>query len=220
MKKSLLWTLVLLITVSMLSAFSFTACAGETAVTTAAETTAAVTTAAETTAAEVTPAEKELPVVVAYVPWVYDPSDFYGVFHAGLQDGMDENFGAGNWDMPMRIPANVDDHIGQLNIVEDMISLEVDYIVICPTSYEGQIELYRKVNESEIPLFIFNYEKPFPEEWGVWAYNYAGYSHADGGRATADYIAENYPEGTEMAIIHGTPIYTSSTFCNADIIET
>ncbi len=147
--------------------------------------------------------------VVGYIPWIYDPADFYGVYHAGLIDGMDEYFGEGNYEMPMRIPADAEDHIGQLAIAEDMIAMDVDYIVLCPTSYEGQIEIYRNVNEADIPLFIFNYEEPFPPEWGVHAYNFSGYSHKEAGLVMVDYVAENYPEGTKMAIIYGSPIYTA-----------
>jgi multiple sugar transport system substrate-binding protein len=71
MKKSLLWITILVLSISMVAAFSLTGCKTTTAETTAAVTTAAeATTAAETTAA--TTAAKE-PVTIQFTGWEASP---------------------------------------------------------------------------------------------------------------------------------------------------
>ena len=76
MKKSLLWIMILVLSISMIAAFSLAGCKTTTvAETTAAETTAAETTAAETTAAETTAAPVLQNVTITYMAsqdWVQD----------------------------------------------------------------------------------------------------------------------------------------------------
>jgi ribose transport system substrate-binding protein len=146
-------------------------------------------------------------IQIAYIPMTYETADFYGQYHQGMVLGLDE-LGL-DYEMSVRAPSSTDAHDQQLSIVEDMITMGVDYIVLAPTSYEGQQAAYRKVNEAGIPLIIANYSKPFPEEFGATALSFVGYQHIDGGLAVADYIKDNYPTGTKMAIIHGTPIYST-----------
>ena len=82
MKKSLLWVVVLVLSISMVVAFSLAGCkATTTAETTAAETTAAETTAAETTAAETTAAGTTAVVVkkATLTVMIMDPNVTPGV---------------------------------------------------------------------------------------------------------------------------------------------
>ena len=142
---------------------------------------------------------------IGYTPPTLDKADFMGQFEEGLIKGLDEWTQAAGleYELFSRSPADHAAHQQQLQIVEDFLTLGVDYIVLIPTSYEGQLGAYRMINEEGIPLVIGNYSDPFPRDWGVSAMRFAGYSHYDAGVAMAEYVAEKYPSGTSMAIIYG-----------------
>jgi len=142
---------------------------------------------------------------IAYLPPTYDEADFYGQFAAGLWQGLDE---AGiEYEKVVRSPASHEAHAQQLGIIEDVLAQGVDYIVLAPTSYEAMQPGYQLINADGVPLVIGNYSDPFPEEYNSSALSFVGYSHADGGMAMVNYIEENYPVGTKMAIIQGVPGY-------------
>ena len=144
---------------------------------------------------------------IAYLPPNFEQADFYGQYFLGLSTGLDK-LGI-SYQLVQRTPETHDNHAQQLSIVEDVITMGVDYIVMAPTHYEGQQQAYRAINKAGIPLFIFNYSAPFPAEFGAKAMSYIGYKHSDGGKATADYIKANYPKGSKIAIIYGTPTQIS-----------
>lgn len=154
-------------------------------------------------------------IKIAYMPPNYETADFYGQFHAGLIKGLDE-LGL-NYELLVRSPASHDAHEHQMNIAEDMITMGVDYIVMAPTNYEGQQGTYRMINEAGIPLLITNYNTPFPAEFNATALTYVGYRHSDGGKTVADYIKENYPAGTKIALIYGEPTHISDERAAKDL---
>jgi len=145
----------------------------------------------------------EVVLKIGYTPPTLDKADFMGQFETGLQKGLDES--GIKYELFSRSPADHAAHEQQLQIVEDLITIGVDYMVIIPTAYEGQQGAYRKVNDAGIPLIIGNYSDPFPSEWGIDTIRFCGYSHADGGAAVAEYVGDKYPKGTKMAIIYGVP---------------
>lgn len=142
---------------------------------------------------------------IGYTPPTLDKADFMGQFEQGLIKGLDEwTESAGlEYELFSRSPADHAAHQQQLQIVEDFLNLNVDYIVMVPSHYEGQLGAYRQINDAGVPLVIGNYSDPFPSEWGVEALRFTGYSHADAGVAMAEYVADKYPRGTSMAIIFG-----------------
>ena len=147
------------------------------------------------------------PIQIAYLPPNFEQADFYGQYFLGLTMGLEEQ--GVEYELVRRTPETHDNHAQQLAIVEDVLTIGVDYIVMAPTHYEGQQQAYRTINDAGVPLFIFNYSDPFPAEFGASAQSYIGYRHSDGGKAVADYLAENYPKGTNIAIIYGTPTQIS-----------
>lgn len=149
----------------------------------------------------------ERPIRIAYLPPNFEQADFYGQYFMGLTIGLEEQ--GIDYELVRRTPETHDNHAQQLAIVEDVLIVGVDYIVMAPTHYEGQQQAYRTINEAGVPLFIFNYSDPFPAEFGATAQSYVGYRHSDGGRTVADYLAANYPRGTNVAIIYGTPTQIS-----------
>ena len=144
-------------------------------------------------------------ITVGYTPPTLDKADFMGQFEEGLKRGLGEwaQEAGIEYELISRSPADHAAHQVQLQIVEDFITLDVDYIVVIPTSYEGQQGAYRAINNAGIPLVIGNYSDPFPAAWGVQAIQFVGYSHADAGAAMARYLGGRYPRGVAMAIIYG-----------------
>ena len=144
---------------------------------------------------------------IAYLPPNFEQADFYGQYFMGLTIGLEEQ--GIEYELVRRTPETHDNHAQQLAIVEDVLTIGVDYIVMAPTHYEGQQQAYRTINDAGVPLFIFNYSDPFPAEFGARAHSYIGYRHSDGGKTVADYLAAHYPQGTNVAIIYGTPTQIS-----------
>lgn len=147
------------------------------------------------------PDDTEKVLKIGYTPPTLDKADFMGQFEEGMKRALDAS--GIKYELISRSPADHAAHSVQLQIVEDLITLGVDYMVIIPTSYEAQQGAYRLVNEADIPLVIGNYSDPFPADWGVEAISFVGYSHEDAGIAMANYVGDLYPAGTKMAIIFG-----------------
>lgn len=144
---------------------------------------------------------------IGYTPSDWDPSDFHGMFGAGVEKGLEES--GVDYEFLIRAPGAHTAHEDQLAIVEDLIADGVDYIIINPTDYSVQRVAYQKIIDAGIPLFVGNYRDPFPEDWGIQPLMLSGYSHEDAGNTLANYLFERYGEGVKISIIHGFPGYTT-----------
>lgn len=143
-------------------------------------------------------------IVVGYSPPTFDLSDFYGQLNVGMVDYL-EAYGEEHdieFEFLARGLADHTAHQEQYAIIEDYIAQQVDYIVIGPTSWEGQVGAYQNVNAAGIPLVIVNFSTPIE---GVDALRWVAYSHADAGMTVVNFIKENYPPGQKIAIIMGVP---------------
>ena len=141
-------------------------------------------------------------IVIGYAPAVYDSTDYFGQFDQGLRDTLTQ---AGvDFEVRGRAPLQESDLSGHVAIVEDFITLGVDYIIFGPTDPSAVVPAILQANEAGIPIIINNHLDPLPPETGVEVLTYAGYSHATGGIVTAEYIVEQILEpGDEMAILFG-----------------
>lgn len=142
-------------------------------------------------------------VKIGYAPSVWDPSDFHGMMGEGVETGL-KNAGV-DYEFFIRAPSQEAAHSEQLGIVEDFIAQGVDYIIINPTDPQVQRTAYERVIASGIPLIVGNYSTPLPEDWGFQPTMFSGYSHKDAGLALVEYLEDIYPDGTKLAIIHGSP---------------
>lgn len=142
-------------------------------------------------------------VRIGYAPSVWDPSDFHGMMGTGIEDGLKES--GLEYEFLIRAPSNHVAHEEQLAIVENLIAEGVDYIIINPTDPQAQRVAYEKVINSGIPLIVGNYSNPFPDDWGFQPMMFSGYSHEDAGVTLANYLKDKYGEGTQIAVIHGSP---------------
>ena len=143
-------------------------------------------------------------IVIGYAPAVYDSTDYFGQFDSGLRDALTE---AGvSFEIRGRAPLQESDLSGHMAIVEDFVTLGVDYIIFGPTDPAAVVPAIREANEAGIPVIINNHLDPLPADAGVEVLTYAGYSHATGGRITGQYIVDNLlSSGDQAAILYGQP---------------
>lgn len=154
---------------------------------------------------------------IGYAPSVWDPSDFHGMMGSGIEDGLKAH--GIDYEFLIRAPANHVAHEEQLAIVENLIAEGVDYIIVNPTDPLLQRVVYEKVIESGIPLIVGNYSVPFPDDWGFQPLMFTGYSHADAGVVLANYLHDKYGEGTEIAVIHGSPGFITEARAPKDLYD-
>lgn len=139
---------------------------------------------------------------IGYAPQALSPQDFFGMFELGLRQGLEA---AGrDYEIISRVPSNQSAHEEQFTAILDLITLEVDVIVVAPTEYEAQIGAFQAVNEAGIPLFITNLSRPAIET-PFEVVQYAAYSHEEGGIANGEWFAANLDPGTQVGIIRGIP---------------
>ena len=143
------------------------------------------------------------PVRIGYAPSELDETDFFGQFQLGLENGLQE-LGI-EYEINARAPEDPTGHSQQFDFVEDLITLDVDLIIIAPTGFEEQVSAYQAVNEAGIPLFITNFSRP-DEEQDFEVVQYAGYSHLDGGIANAEFLRNTLDPATDqVAFLRGIP---------------
>jgi len=157
-------------------------------------------------------------IVIGWTVPYLDKDDSFGFYLRAVTEHLDSL--DVNYDLIARAPDSHSDHAGQLAIVEDMIVMGVDIMVIAPTCFEGQQPAYRKVVNAGIPLIIMGYlgwgegfDVPTGEVYFV------GYSHVDAGITNANWMKDNFDEGTKVVIIHGTPGYVTDSRTQVDLLK-
>lgn len=167
--------------------------------------TAACATPADDAASTPAPAPNVMnsePILIGYAPSELNPTDFFGMFQVGLEEGLQE-LGI-DYELVARAPTNAKAHNEQFVLIEDLITLEADVIIVAPTEFEAQIGSFRAVNEAGIPLFLTNISRP-ADETDFEVVQYSAYSHEEGGTAAGKWFAENLEPGTKVGIIRGIP---------------
>jgi ribose transport system substrate-binding protein len=143
-------------------------------------------------------------VRIGYAPPVYDVLDYFGQFAAGFEARMDD-LGVEH-EFIARASTQEANMQQQLDIVEDFITLGVDYIIVGPIDYFGIVPALRAANEAGIPIIVINHLDVHPEDTGVDVMAYSGYSHAEGGRITAEWALENVLEpGDQVGLMFAEP---------------
>lgn len=143
-------------------------------------------------------------VRIGFAPPVYDTLDYFGQFAVGFQEelthrGVSFEFIA----RASTAEANVQQ---QLDIVEDLIILGVDYIIVGPIDYFAIVPALKAANEAGIPIIVINHLAVHPEESGVDVLSYSGYFHEEGGEVTARWALENLLQpGDEVGLMFAEP---------------
>ena len=140
------------------------------------------------TAAATTAIAQE-PLKIGFAPPVYDTLDYFGQFAAGFQGEM-EKLGV-PIEFTARASASEANVQQQLDIVDDLITLGVDYIVVGPIDYFGIVPALQDANEANIPVIVINHLDVHPDDAKVDVLAYSGYSHEEGGQVTAQWALEN-----------------------------
>jgi len=143
-------------------------------------------------------------VKIGFAPPVYDTLDYFGQFAAGFQEeltrrGVDFDFIA----RASTAEANVQQ---QLDIVDDLITLGVDYIIVGPIDYFAIVPALQAANEAGIPIIVINHIAIHPEESDVDVLAYSGYFHEEGGEVTARWALDNLlSAGDQVGLMFAEP---------------
>lgn len=143
-------------------------------------------------------------LTIGFAPPVYDTLDYFGQFAVAFQEEM-ESQGI-EIDFVARASTQEANIQQQLDIVEDLITLDVDYIIVGPIDYFGIVPALQAANEADIPIVVINHLDVHPEDAGVDVLAYSGYSHAEGGEVTANWALDNVlSEGDQVGLMFAEP---------------
>ncbi len=144
------------------------------------------------------------PLKIGFAPPVYDTLDYFGQFAVAFQEEMESQGVAIEFTArASTAEANVQQ---QLDIVEDLITLDMDYIIVGPIDYFGIVPALKAANEAGIPIIVVNHLDVHPEDAGVDVLAYSGYSHAEGGEVTAKWALENVlSAGDKVGLMFAEP---------------
>lgn len=141
---------------------------------------------------------------IGFAPPVYDTLDYFGQFAAGFQGEM-EKLGV-PIEFTARASATEANVQQQLDIVDDLITLGVDYIIVGPIDYFGIVPALQAANEAEIPVIVINHLDIHPDDAEVDVLAYSGYSHEEGGQVTAEWALKNeLSAGDKVGLMFAEP---------------
>ena len=107
------------------------------------------------------------------------------------------------YELLVAAPNSESDYASQVQLVEDMITREVDGIIICAINTDAIVTAVKKANEANIPVVMFNVQNELAD--GEVAC-YVTYDQRAGGAKVADYLAEVVDGAeTNVAVIEGLP---------------
>lgn len=99
-------------------------------------------------------------------------------------------------------PESESDYASQVQIVEDMITQDVDGIILCAINSDAIVAAVKKANEAEIPVIMFNTQN---ELAGGEVACYVRYDQYEAGSKVCDFVAEQFGEELKVAIVEGLP---------------
>ena len=141
---------------------------------------------------------------IGFAPPVYDTLDYFGQFAVAFQEEMDSQ--GVQIEFTARASASEASVQQQLDIVDDLITLGMDYIIVGPIDYFGIVPALKAANDAGIPIIVVNHLDVHPEDSGVDVLAYSGYSHAEGGEVTANWALENVlAEGDKIGLMFAEP---------------
>ncbi|MDP3012259.1 MAG: substrate-binding domain-containing protein [Candidatus Hydromicrobium sp.] len=195
MKKLLLWIVVLVLSISMVAAFSLYGCKpAEEAAAPAEE-----EVAEEEAPAEEAPAEEaESDFFVAYIA-----KNTVDVFHQTLNtaaqialDALVANGEIGSW----QLYDGLTDPVTQVNLVEDAINMGADLVIVLPAEAAGSAPVVSRCAEENIPCIVVN---STTENTSELATAYVGSDDVQAGEMMAKFVQEQLPDGGGYGHIQG-----------------
>ncbi len=194
MKKS-----ISLFLVCVLAACVFAGCAAPAAAPAPAAPAAAPAPAAPAAPAAAAPAE---PAPAAGKTFALVPPAMISPYYASVIKGAQAAAGSLGHELLILAPESESDYAAQVQIVEDMITQQVDGIILCAINADAIISAVKKANEANIPVVMFNTQNELAE--GEVAC-YVRYDQYEAGGKVADLVAEKFNGTATVAIIEGLP---------------
>jgi len=143
-------------------------------------------------------------LTIGFAPPVYDTLDYFGQFAAAFNEEMEKQ--GVEIEFTARASASEANVQQQLDIVDDLITLGVDYIIVGPIDYFGIVPALQEANKEGVPIVVVNHLDIHPSDAGVDVLAYSGYSHAEGGEVTANWALENVlKSGDKVGLMFAEP---------------
>ncbi len=141
---------------------------------------------------------------IGFAPPVYDTLDYFGQFAVAFEAEMERQGVA--IEFTARASASEASVQQQLDIVDDLITLDMDYIIVGPIDYFGIVPALQAANEEGIPIIVVNHLDIHPDDADVDVLAYSGYSHAEGGEVTANWALGNVlSSGDKVGLMFAEP---------------
>lgn len=125
-------------------------------------------------------------------------SPYYKSVITGAQEACDKL----GYELLILAPESESDYASQVQIVEDMITQQVDGLILCAINSDAIVSAVKKANEAEIPVVMFNTQNELAS--GEVAC-YVRYDQYEAGKKVCDFVAEQFGEDLKTAIIEGLP---------------
>ncbi|MGI9435898.1 MAG: sugar ABC transporter substrate-binding protein [Geminicoccaceae bacterium] len=141
---------------------------------------------------------------IGFAPPVYDTLDYFGQFAVAFEAEMERQGVA--IEFTARASASEASVQQQLDIVDDLITLDMDYIIVGPIDYFGIVPALQAANEEGVPIIVVNHLDIHPDDANVDVLAYSGYSHAEGGEVTANWALGNVlAAGDKVGLMFAEP---------------
>ncbi len=141
---------------------------------------------------------------IGFAPPVYDTLDYFGQFAVAFNEEMEAK--GVDIEFTARASASEASVQQQLDIVDDLITLDMDYIIVGPIDYFGIVPALQEANKEGIPIIVVNHLDVHPDDAKVDVLAYSGYSHAEGGEVTAAWALENVlSSGDKVGLMFAEP---------------
>lgn len=155
-------------------------------------------------AGAITPAHAQRTMKIGFAPPVYDTLDYFGQFAQGLQEELRRR----NVVFEFRARASTSEANiqQQIDIVDDMVTLRMDYIIVGPIDYFGIVPAIQAANRANIPIIVVNHLDIHPDNARVNVLTYSGASHVEGGKSTADWALQSFlRSGDQVGLMLAEP---------------
>ncbi len=195
MKKTLLWVLVLVMSITIIMTFSLLGCKKAEEEVAEEEVIEEVASEEEEVAEEEVSEEK---FIVGYVPRA-----FVSAYFVTMADGV-EAAAAEKEDIEAQIVAPLDqqDVEGQIKIIEDLTQKNVDLLAVSVNDPHACIPSLLEAQEKGIPVIILDTVEPLED---IEVLSLIGSSHYTGGIMEAEFIVELLDGKGKVAMIEGVP---------------
>lgn len=145
---------------------------------------------------------QEKPLQIAYLSPSFDISDAWERIYWSMRGRLDE-LGV-KYEVTQLAVQDATDHAGQLAQIESVIERGADYVMLGATEYESAVVGLRKLKAANIPVVVYNFLEPHPDE-SARAMQYIAFDHFEGGRLAGEWSAKRLGGKGKVAVLQGVP---------------